>query len=720
MHGKGAARGIGFWIICLLVLCCSVTGWAQGEWSRLMVGQGVRLFSSVQLTPDGGVLLGGGVTTGTSGQSLPVLVRLDADGTLRWAQSLSAAGALSLGSLALAPDGGCLMVGSVKPPGASQQAGCAVRLGSDGQILWGRQYAGTGSLGFTSVDGTADGGWVITGSYRTWPGQGSSLPILKLNAAGTPLWKSALTGEVTAGWGQCVREAADGAIFVAGTRGGNQIPGAEPWLIKFSARGQVLWQKVFIGSGMDQPSAVAPTSDGGLVVAGMGRAVAWTPASAWAARLDAAGALKWQWFFGEPPSEYLFSDLREVPGDEFLLLGTKREPTNSLGRDWLSQMDGLGHLIWERTYEGGLGPSAGSLSPRPGGGAILVAAHVPSCGRLVGTRVAATGPTGGLPADCPALDDWPTEATAAPFSLTNVTFTPAALSLAVSDTAVAIGPMSVADWPLCPSTCSITCNASAPLYAQPGDLVHFDGTASASSCSGSPVFSWDFGEGSYAEGPTATHAYGYAGSYTWTFSVFADGRCCTQTGTILVRPCPEILLSPASLGGLVKGVACTKTVVASLGTAPYSFAVTAGTLPTGMTLSSTGVLSGAATGAGIWTFTITATDAQGCQGAKAYTLSVFDLFFDDDLGRCRFYVNRTTGAYQWDILAGAHAGESYFGTAVFVNGGTKIYSQPGAPNALNVTFDPIRKRAYGYFISATGVYSTFSDSNTNSTAGACQ
>ena len=42
-----------------------------------------------------------------------------------------------------------------------------------------------------------------------------------------------------------------------------------------------------------------------------------------------------------------------------------------------------------------------------------------------------------------------------------------------------------------------------------------------------------------------------------------------------------------------------------------TFATTTGTLPTGLTLSSAGVLSGTPTAAGSYTFTVTATDSRG-------------------------------------------------------------------------------------------------------------
>jgi hypothetical protein len=91
---------------------------------------------------------------------------------------------------------------------------------------------------------------------------------------------------------------------------------------------------------------------------------------------------------------------------------------------------------------------------------------------------------------------------------------------------------------------------------------------------------------------------------------------------------------------------------------------------------------------------------------------VYDLFFQDDLGRCRLYVNKTTGAYQWDILSGIGAGQSFLGTVIGQNGWAKIVTPPGAPHTVNVTFDPLRKRAYGYMMSSTRIYSYLSDSNT--------
>jgi hypothetical protein len=93
--------------------------------------------------------------------------------------------------------------------------------------------------------------------------------------------------------------------------------------------------------------------------------------------------------------------------------------------------------------------------------------------------------------------------------------------------------------------------------------------------------------------------------------------------------CPTILVNPASLTNPIQGLAYNTTLTAAGGNGAYSYAVTSGSVPAGLTLSSAGILSGTASGSGAAAFTVTATDAFGCTGSRAYTLTPVITDFGD-------------------------------------------------------------------------------------------
>ncbi|MEP7341021.1 MAG: putative Ig domain-containing protein [Acidobacteriota bacterium] len=112
------------------------------------------------------------------------------------------------------------------------------------------------------------------------------------------------------------------------------------------------------------------------------------------------------------------------------------------------------------------------------------------------------------------------------------------------------------------------------------------------------------------------------GAVTGPITISRTGCADAQTAAFTVIVCSTINIAPASLPDGTGGVAYSQTPTASGGTAPYSFAVTAGSLPGGLTLASGGAISGMPNVAGTFNFTITATDANGCIGARSYTINI--------------------------------------------------------------------------------------------------
>ena len=96
-------------------------------------------------------------------------------------------------------------------------------------------------------------------------------------------------------------------------------------------------------------------------------------------------------------------------------------------------------------------------------------------------------------------------------------------------------------------------------------------------------------------------------------------------GTLLTPATDPAMIFPTSpVSTLYIGFSILTSVAVSGGTAPYSYAITAGALPAGLNFtSSTGAISGTPTGpAGSYTFTITATDGVGNTVSHTYSGTV--------------------------------------------------------------------------------------------------
>ncbi len=80
---------------------------------------------------------------------------------------------------------------------------------------------------------------------------------------------------------------------------------------------------------------------------------------------------------------------------------------------------------------------------------------------------------------------------------------------------------------------------------------------------------------------------------------------------------------PTSLPNGSAGTAYSQTITATGGTPPYLYFKTGGSIPPGLSLAyDTGVVSGTPTTAGPYSFTVTAQDANYCQGRLDYTVTI--------------------------------------------------------------------------------------------------
>ena len=111
------------------------------------------------------------------------------------------------------------------------------------------------------------------------------------------------------------------------------------------------------------------------------------------------------------------------------------------------------------------------------------------------------------------------------------------------------------------------------------------------------------------------------GSFPITVKATDSNGCMGTTNYTLTINCQTITVTAPATNTGTTGTNFSATFTQSGGIGTTNF-TTASTLPTGITLSTAGVLSGTPTQLGAFPITVTATDSNGCTGSANYTLTI--------------------------------------------------------------------------------------------------
>ena len=141
------------------------------------------------------------------------------------------------------------------------------------------------------------------------------------------------------------------------------------------------------------------------------------------------------------------------------------------------------------------------------------------------------------------------------------------------------------------------------------------------------------------------------------------GNTATRALSITINPAAPVVTTTSLPGGQVSQD-YSQTLAASGGSGGYSWSVTTGSLPGGLTLSAGGVIAGKPTTVGTPSFTVTVTDSGGRTGSRALSiaispapLSVTTESLDDGRVGVSYSESLTaaggTTPYQWAVASGA-------------------------------------------------------------------
>lgn len=154
-----------------------------------------------------------------------------------------------------------------------------VKIDNTGNLVWEKSYGGTGIERAQDIAKTNDGGFIITGTtfsndVDVSKNNGESdLWLIKIDAMGNLVWETTFGGsEFDAA--QSVSRSIDGGFIISGNSKSNDKDASanagenDIWLIKTDARGNMIWQKTFGGSGLDYGFDAIETDNGSIILVG--------------------------------------------------------------------------------------------------------------------------------------------------------------------------------------------------------------------------------------------------------------------------------------------------------------------------------------------------------------------------------------------------------------------------------------------------------------------
>jgi hypothetical protein len=355
---------------------------------------------SVQQTSDGGYVIAGGTSSFGVGGSYDVwLIRTNRSGDTLWTRTYGGSGTEIAYGVQQTADGGFIISGYASSVATASDDAYLIRTDPSGIVIWSQAYGDTLQESALSVQQTSDGGYVFAGRSDSYGSSSADVLLVKTDNSGGVLWTRSYGG---AGWdeGSSVQQTADGGYIVVGSTdsfGANQI---DVYVVKTNSSGDTLWTRTYGGGGGDVGSSVRQVPDGGYLIVGSTGSFGAGTDDVYLVRTDASGTPLWTKTYGGSSPERGYSVWHTSDGGFIISGSTESYGGGSFPFVYLIRTNSSGDTLWTRTYGGTAGDQYGLYVQQTSDGGYIVVGHTESFGAgsedvyLIKTNEKGLGPAG--------------------------------------------------------------------------------------------------------------------------------------------------------------------------------------------------------------------------------------------------------------------------------------------------------------------------------------
>ena len=256
-----------------------------------------------------------------------------------------------------------------------------IKTNENGNLIWQKNFGFAGNDTGISIIQTNDTGFLLTGiiDVTASDGQGNAKKTVSKKHAGGDYWAIKLANNGDFEWSKFyggsftdtpfdVVETQNNSFIIVGSSDSNDVDisnnlgSYDFWVVHISAKGEIIWEKNFGGSEIDEAYGITKTADNNFVIVGDTRSTDKNVsqnnggADIWMIKIDSNGNLIWEKSIGANGFDAARS-VRLTADNGFLISGSSRSSDESFinkGQNdaLLIKVDENGNLLWQKTVGG--------------------------------------------------------------------------------------------------------------------------------------------------------------------------------------------------------------------------------------------------------------------------------------------------------------------------------------------------------------------------------
>ena len=369
-------------------------------------------FSSIKKTTDGGFIAVGyaqssdfDISNKNNDSYDYWVVKFDAANTVEWSKTFGGSDDDRARDILQLSDGSFLVTGFSRSNDLDVTVNSGnydfwvVKINFDGTLVWEKSFGFSGADQSYIIKQTSDGNFLLGGSLDVTAsgGQGNSKTskrhaggdywLLKIDANGNKLWSRYYGGQFTDTLLD-ISETENGNYILTGysdssdTDISNNLGEYDFWIVKVNNTGDLIWERNFGGSQIDEAFSITKTTDNHFLIAGNTRSadkdVTLNNGSSdiWVIKINSDGTLIWERNFGGTS----FDNANKIISAErggFYVVGSSRSSdidaaSNFGNKDvWILKIDATGNLQWQKNIGGSNLDEASSVIELQNGSLIV-------------------------------------------------------------------------------------------------------------------------------------------------------------------------------------------------------------------------------------------------------------------------------------------------------------------------------------------------------------